>query len=64
MPGPHTVIGARRRDKERKVTTTRDLWIPAVNGGGSFGRWAFVEVSDVADAVGTIDAAVGMKSPA
>jgi type III restriction enzyme len=55
------VSGATRRDKERKVATSRDLWIPAVNSGGGFGRWAFVEVSDIADAVGTIDAAVGDK---
>ncbi len=55
------VSGAGRRDKERKVATTRDLWIPAVNGHAGFGRWAFVEVSDIADAVGTIDAAVGGK---
>ena len=52
------VSGAGRRDKERKVATTRDLWIPAVNGHGTFGRWAFVEVSDIADAMGTIDVAV------
>ena len=53
--------GAARRDKERKVATTRDLWVPAVNDHGGFGRWAFVEVTDIADAVGTIDAALGGK---
>jgi len=52
------VSGAGRRDKERKVATARDLWIPAVNGQETFGRWAFVEVSDIADAVATIDATI------
>jgi type III restriction enzyme len=52
------VSGAGRRDKERKVATARDLWLPAVNGHGGFGRWAFIEVSDIADALGTIDAVV------
>ena len=45
--------------RSAKVATARDLWFPAVNNHGGFGRWAFVEVTDIADAIGTIDAAVG-----
>jgi hypothetical protein len=28
--------------------------VPAVNNHGGFGRWAFVEISDVYDAIGPI----------
>ncbi|MCB2210479.1 DEAD/DEAH box helicase family protein [bacterium] len=40
------ISGAARKDKEIKVSTATNLWIPAVNNDGSFGRWAFVEVKD------------------
>jgi hypothetical protein len=39
-----------RPDKETKVATGRDMWVPAVNNHGAFGRWAFLEVSDPWDA--------------
>jgi type III restriction enzyme len=52
------VSGAQRRDKERKVTTTRDLWIPSVNNNGTFGRWRFIEVTDPWEAGGMIEAVV------
>ena len=52
------VSGAGRRDKEHKVNTTRDLWIPAVNNHGGFGRWAFIEVTDPWEAAGMIEAVV------
>jgi hypothetical protein len=29
-----------------KVATARNLWVPAVNNHGGFGRWAFVEATD------------------
>lgn len=32
--------------KAAKVTTARDLWVPAVNGTGEHGRWGFVEIDD------------------
>jgi len=41
------VSGERRTDKETKVATARNLWIPAVNAHGGFGRWAFVEIRDI-----------------
>ncbi|MEX2659584.1 MAG: DEAD/DEAH box helicase family protein [Acidimicrobiales bacterium] len=55
------VSGAGRRDKERKVTTARELWVPAVNGHGGFGRWAFIEVTDPWDAVAMIEAVAGAR---
>lgn len=30
--------------------TARDLWVPAINNCGQFGRWAFVEITDPWDA--------------
>jgi len=40
------VSGQARKDKAVKVATARDLWVPAVNNQGSFGRWEFLEVTD------------------
>ena len=36
----------KKKDKEAKVTTARDLWVPAVNAHRGFGQWAFIEVTD------------------
>jgi type III restriction enzyme len=44
------VTGERKKDKEAKVAAARNLWIPAVNNHGGFGRWAFLEISDPWDA--------------
>jgi len=44
------VTGERTKDKAAKVSTARNLWVPAVNNHGSFGRWAFLEISDPWDA--------------
>ncbi len=40
------VSGEKRKDKAAKVSTARNLWVPAVNNHGEFGRWAYVEISD------------------
>lgn len=40
------VSGQKKRDKEVKVMTARNQWIPAVNNHGGFGRWAFLEIKD------------------
>jgi len=40
------VTGEQRKEKQAKVATARDFWVPAVNNDGSFGRWAFLEVTD------------------
>lgn len=40
------VTGEQRREKQAKVATAKDFWVPAVNNDGSYGRWAFLEVTD------------------
>lgn len=40
------VTGERRKEKEAKVSTARNLWVPSINNYGSFGRWAFFEITD------------------
>jgi type III restriction enzyme len=58
------VTGARDKEKEAKIATARDLWVPAVNNAGAWGRWAFVEISDPWNAITTIRAALGAGAPA
>ena len=48
------VTGRKLDDKEVKVSTTRDLWVPAVNNLGTFGEWAFLEITDPYDSKRTI----------
>ncbi|MCC6444127.1 MAG: DEAD/DEAH box helicase family protein [Armatimonadetes bacterium] len=52
------VTGEKRKDKEAKVATARNLWVPAVNAHGGYGRWAFLEIRDPWDAENSIRAAV------
>ncbi len=40
------VTGQKRKDKEAKVATAREMWVPAINNHGGFGRWAFLEIRD------------------
>jgi type III restriction enzyme len=40
------VSGERGEKKAAKVSTARNLWIPAVNNHGTFGRWSFIEITD------------------
>ena len=40
------VTGQKDAKKEAKVSTARNLWVPAVNNHGTFGRWAFLEITD------------------
>ena len=48
------VSGEARKDKAAKVATARNLWVPAINNHGGFGRWAFIEITDPWDAKNTI----------
>ncbi|MCR4412947.1 MAG: restriction endonuclease, partial [Thermoguttaceae bacterium] len=48
------ITGQRDADKEAKVTAARNLWVPAVNNAGTWGRWAFVEITDPWDAMSSI----------
>lgn len=52
------VTGQKDKAKTAKTATARDLWIPAVNNHGGFGRWNFVEVTDPWDAHATIAGAI------
>ena len=52
------VTGARDADKAAKVATARTLWVPAVNSAGTWGRWAFIEITDPWDATKGIRAAI------
>ncbi|MBI2061021.1 MAG: DEAD/DEAH box helicase family protein [Nitrospirae bacterium] len=52
------VTGERKKDKEAKVSTAKNLWIPAVNNHGGYGRWAFIEISDPWNAQNLIRAEV------
>jgi type III restriction enzyme len=52
------IIGFRRRDKQAKTDTMERLWVPAINNHGRFGRWGFVELTEVDDAAKTIRAYV------
>jgi len=56
------VTGAKDKDKQAKVSTARTLWVPAVNNAGTWGRWAFIEVTDPWDAMGALRGA--LDSPA
>jgi type III restriction enzyme len=58
------VSGDARKDKAAKVETARDLWVPAINNHGGFGRWAFVNVTDPWDAEKVIWAAFQTEVPA
>ena len=44
------VSGEKRKDKDAKVETAKNLWIPAVNNHGVFGTWGFIEIIDPWDA--------------
>ncbi len=40
------VTGKRDSAKAEKVSTARNLWVPAVNNSGEFGTWHFIEILD------------------
>ena len=48
------VTGRKGKDKAAKTATARNLWVPAINNHGAFGRWAFIEITDPWDAKNTI----------
>ena len=48
------VAGQQKKDKEAMTATALTLWVPAVNNGGLWGRWGFVEVTDPWDAERTV----------
>jgi type III restriction enzyme len=41
------IKGYRREDAKEKKATMENYWVPGVNNNGQYGRWAFVEFTDV-----------------
>ncbi|MBZ0155647.1 MAG: DEAD/DEAH box helicase family protein [Alphaproteobacteria bacterium] len=41
------IKGYRREDAKEKKATMETYWVPGVNNLGGYGRWAFVELTDV-----------------
>jgi len=68
--GPETlnliveVSGMPKKEKKTKAWTAANLWVPAVNNHGGFGRWAYVEIRDPWDAARAIRLAVSKLVPA
>jgi type III restriction enzyme len=56
------VTGEKKKDKAAKVATARNLWVPAVNNHGAFGRWAFIEIDDPWDGANLIRAQYSVRS--
>jgi type III restriction enzyme len=59
------VTGERRKDKAAKTDAAATYWVPAVSNLREFGRWAFTEITDPAEAADllavTIQEIVGAK---
>jgi type III restriction enzyme len=56
------IKGYRREDAKEKKATMETYWVPGVNNLGTYGRWAFAELTDVygmgADFAAAVDAGV------
>jgi type III restriction enzyme len=52
------VTGEAKKEKQAKVSTAKNLWVPAVNNHGEFGRWGFLEITDPWNAKNEISAAI------
>ncbi len=51
-----------KNGKQAKVTTAHNLRVPSVNNAGTWGRWAFIEITDPWDAHRTIGASLDNSS--
>ena len=40
------LTGERKPDKEAKVATAKDFWVPGVNALRTFGEWGFIEIDN------------------
>jgi len=40
------VSGRKKKEKDVKTATARNLWVPAINNHGGFGQWDFLEITD------------------
>jgi len=50
------VTGKKDDKKGLKVKTAREMWIPAVNNSGKYGRWAMLEIQDIHETMNLIHA--------
>ena len=48
----------------KSIAAARNLWIPAVNNAGIWGRWAFIEIADPWDAKHVIEGFLAQTSQA
>ncbi|MEO8425076.1 MAG: DEAD/DEAH box helicase family protein [Actinomycetota bacterium] len=58
------VSGENKKDKQAKVSTAQNQWVPAINNAGAYGRWAFIEIKDPWDAKNLIRATFPSMSKA
>ena len=56
------VSGQNRPDKTIKAETARDFWVPAINNIGTFGRWAYTNITDPWESEGQIQALINLES--
>ena len=67
-PGPDDQLrlvietkGYRREDAKDKKLTMETYWVPGVNNLGTFGRWAFAELTDVYEIESDFEAKVAQE---
>ena len=58
------IKGVRDENAKLKADTMQKYWVPAVNRIGDFGRWAFIELSDVTTMEADYRAAIKRLLPA
>ncbi len=52
------VTGKKDDKKKMKVKTAHDLWVPAINNTGKYGKWAILEVQDIHETQNLIRAVI------
>lgn len=52
------VTGKKDDKKIIKIKTARELWVPAINNAGKFGKWAILEVQDIHEVQNLIRAGI------
>lgn len=56
------VTGEKDAAKDAKVSTARNLWVPAINNHGGYGHWDFIEITDPWNAKKEIAAVLGARN--
>ncbi|MDD3149366.1 MAG: DEAD/DEAH box helicase family protein [Candidatus Gastranaerophilales bacterium] len=52
------VTGKKDDKKQMKIKTAHDLWVPAVNNFGKYGKWAILEIQDIHETQNLIRAGI------